>query len=164
MHRSNPAQHSNLIPQSTPDRESWYAVHTRSRHEHRVAQRIGASGLNTFLPLISQSHRWSDRIKRVEVPLFSCYLFVRTVMTDEARLGILRAEGVLDLVGVRGHGVPIPDDQIDAIRAILTQNIPFQSHDCLKVGQRVRILGGALSGIEGVFQSQCREDTLLRIE
>jgi len=161
MHRSGQTQQANSGSQATPGQRSWYAVHTRSRHEHRVAQRIEANGLKTFLPLVSQTHRWSDRIKKVEMPLFSCYLFVNTDMTDEARRRILYADGVLDLVGVRGQGIPIPDDQINAIRAIVSGSIPFQSHSFLKVGQRVRILDGALAGIEGIFQSRCGEDTLV---
>jgi len=139
----------------------WYALHTRSQHEHRVAQCIHAHGLSTFLPLQIQTHRWSDRLKRVEVPLFSCYVFVHTDLTDEDRRHIVYADGVLGLVGVRGQGTPIPDEQIDAVRAILKGNVPFEAHNFLKTGQRVRILEGALSGIEGIFQSRVGEDTLV---
>jgi len=139
----------------------WYAVHTRFQHEHRVAQLIHAHGLSTFLPLQIQTHRWSDRLKRVEVPLFSCYVFVHTELADEDRRYILYADGVLGLVGVRGQGTPIPDEQIDAVRAILKGNVPFEARNFLKAGQRVRIMGGALSGIEGIFQSRAGEDTLV---
>lgn len=146
---------------SHPKCLQWYAVHTRSQHEHRVAQRIHAHGLSTFLPLQIQTHRWSDRLKRVEVPLFSCYVFVHTEMTNEDRRYILYADGVLGLVGVHGQGTPIPDEQINAVRAILKGNVPFEARNFLKTGQRVRILGGALSGIEGIFQSRAGEDTLV---
>ena len=146
---------------SDPECLRWYAVHTRSQHEHRVAQRIRAHGLSTFLPLQLQTHRWSDRLKRVEVPLFSCYVFVHTEMTDEDRRHILYADGVLGLAGVRGEGTPIPDEQIAAVRAILNGNVSFEAHSFLKAGQRVRIVGGSLSGIEGIFQSRAGEDTLV---
>ena len=139
----------------------WYAVHTRFQHEHRVAQRIHAHGLLTFLPLQVQTHRWSDRFKRVEVPLFSCYVFVRTELTDEDRRHIVYADGVLGLVGVCGQGTPIPDEQIAAVRAISNGSVPFEARNFLKAGQRVRIMGGALSGIEGIFQSRAGEDTLV---
>lgn len=82
-------------------------------------------------------------------------------MTDEDRRYILYADGVLGLVGVRGQGTPIPDEQIDAVRAILKGNVPFEARNFLKAGQRVRIVGGALTGIEGIFQSRAGEDTLI---
>lgn len=146
---------------SQPKCLRWYAVHTRSQHEHRVARGIHTHGLSTFLPLQLQTHRWSDRLKRVEVPLFSCYVFVHTEMTDEDRRHILYADGVLGLLGVRGQGTPIPDEQIDAVRAILKGNVPFEARNFVKAGQRVRIMGGALSGIEGLFQSRAGDDTLV---
>ena len=55
----------------------WYAVHTRARHEKRVAERLAEQGMTSFLPLVKETHRWSDRKKTVEIPLFSCYVFVR---------------------------------------------------------------------------------------
>ena len=55
----------------------WYAVHTRSRHEKLVAERLQERGMTAFLPLVKETHRWSDRKKTVELPLFSCYIFVR---------------------------------------------------------------------------------------
>jgi len=88
-------------------------------------------------------------------------VFVHTELTDEERRQIVYADGVLGLVGVRGQGTPIPDEQIDAVRAILDGNVAFETHNFLKAGQRVRILGGALSGIEGIFRSRAGEDTLV---
>src|SRR5262245_21267929 len=95
---------------SHPKYLRWYAVHTRSQHEHRVAQRIHAHGLSTFLPLQIQTHRWRNRLKRVDVSLFSCYVFVHAEMTNEDRRYILYADGVLGLVGVRDQGTPIHDE------------------------------------------------------
>ena len=42
------------------------------------SQRLSDKGVMTFLPLVRQVHRWSDRRKTVELPLFSCYVFVET--------------------------------------------------------------------------------------
>ena len=75
-----------LLREEEPD---WYAVHTYPRHERVVAERIRQQGLTTFLPIITETHRWSDRRKVVELPLFSCYVFVQLVPTNEKRLCIL---------------------------------------------------------------------------
>jgi transcriptional antiterminator NusG len=140
---------------------SWYAVHTRARHERVVEQRLRTQGLRTFLPITTEWHSWSDRRKLVEVPLFSCYLFVRSAMTAADRHRIVCTEGTLRVVGDHGQGTPISDDQIESIRVVLEQKVPCLLHPFLKFGQRVRIRGGALDGIEGVFLSCSGDDAIV---
>jgi len=140
---------------------NWYAVQTRARHEKVVAERLREQGLTTFLPLFREVHRWSDRRKLVELPLFSCYVFVRLLPTNEQRLRVLRQDGVFNFVGVRGQGTPIPDEQIDAVQTLITQELPWSNHPFLKIGQRVRIRGGALDGIEGILQARNGDSTLV---
>src|SRR4029077_11701225 len=82
--------------------ENWYAVHTRARHERVVAQRLKDQGVTTFLPLVSELHRWSDRQKTVELPLFGCYVFVKLPPTGDERLRVLQIDGVFRFVGIRG--------------------------------------------------------------
>jgi transcription antitermination factor NusG len=140
---------------------TWYAVQTRARHEKVVSQRLRESGLTTFLPLVTEIHRWSDRKKSVELPLFACYVFVRLVPTSEERLRVLRIDSVLNFVGVRGQGTPIPDLQIDAVRTLIDEELPWSTHPFLKIGQRVRIRSGALNGLEGVLVSRNGDRTLV---
>jgi len=112
--------------------ESWYAVQTRARHERVVVQRFREKGLTTFLPLVTEVRRWSDRKKSVEVPLFGCYVFVKMMPTNEDRLKVLRTDSVFDLVGVSRYGTPMPDDQID------TSDIPELPPDAWKNAVRGR--------------------------
>jgi transcription termination/antitermination protein NusG len=144
-----------------PVLENWYAVHTRARHEKVVAQRLQEGGVTTFLPLITEIRRWSDRKKSVELPLFGCYVFVRLAPTSEERLRVLRIDSVLNFVGVRGQGIPIPDPQIDAVRTIMEERLPWSTHPFLKIGQRVRIRSGALSGLEGILVARNGDRTLV---
>jgi transcription antitermination factor NusG len=139
----------------------WYALHTRPRHERVVENRLREQGMETFLPTIRESHRWSDRKKVVEVPLFSCYVFVRCALNADERTKVYRVESALGFVGTRGAGVPIPDEQIESVRAVLSQTVPCRSHPFLKVGQRVRVCGGAMDGVEGVFLSENGDHSLV---
>jgi transcription antitermination factor NusG len=129
----------------------WFAIRTRSRHEKKIASELREKGVCHFLPLQTQVHRWSDRNKRVEVPLFPGYLFVRTILIPEARVTVLRTPGVVGFVGDQGKGSPIPDKQIEDIQTILEQRIHCTLHPFLNVNQRVRIRGGCLDGVEGVL-------------
>ena len=117
--------------------------------------------METFLPTIRETHRWSDRKKVVDVPLFSCYVFVRCSLSADDRTRIHRVDSVLGFVGTRGSGAPIPDDQIESVRAVISQKTPCRSHPFLKVGQRVRVCGGAMDGVEGVFLSENGDHSLV---
>jgi transcription antitermination factor NusG len=141
--------------------ENWYGLHTRSRHEKIVAQRLEERGVTTFLPLVNEVHRWSDRKKSVQTPLFSCYVFAKFVPNRSERLRVLRVEGVFGLVGSRGEGIAIPDEQIDAVRGVVEGKLPWSSHPFLKIGQRVRIRSGAMNGVEGVLVQRNGDRTLV---
>jgi len=139
----------------------WYALHTRPRHEKLVVQRLADRGVETFLPIVTEVHRWSDRKKSVQLPLFSCYVFVKFVPNRSERLSVLRVDGVLGLVGSHGEGTPIPNEQIDTVRTLVEGDLPWSSHPFLKIGQRVRVRNGALDGVEGILVSRNGKDTLV---
>jgi len=144
-----------------PDGEKWFAVHTHARHEKVVAQEVREQGITSFLPLVKQVRQWSDRRKLVEFPLFSCYVFVKLTPTNDQRMRVLRANGVLRFVGTHGMGIPIPEEQIEAVRILVEEQLPVCSHPFLKIGQRVRIRTGALAGVEGILVSRSGEQALV---
>jgi transcription antitermination factor NusG len=140
---------------------SWYAVHTIARHEKRVAAQFEEKRVCTFLPLLHQVHRWSDRRSVVEIPMFSCYAFVRMVQTVEERLKVLRTQGVLGFVGSEKQGTSIPDGQIESLRKAINEKVPCLPHPFISVGKRVRIRGGSLNGVEGIFMRQGADQSLV---
>lgn len=131
--------------------QNWYAIRTRSRHEKVVERQLQGQGIDVFSPIVSQVRQWSDRRKVVETPLFAGYAFVRIAHSVEERIRVLRTQGVVELVGAQGQGIPIPAEQIEAVRIIASGNLPFTQHVFLKVGQRVRVRGGSLDGVEGIL-------------
>jgi transcription antitermination factor NusG len=133
---------------------NWYAIRTRSRHEKVVERQLQGQGIDVFFPMVSQIRQWSDRRKVVELPLFAGYAFVRIMASPEERVRVLRTQGVVELVGAQGQGIPIPADQIEAVRAVVAGNVSFTQHVFLKVGQRVRVRGGSLDGVEGILMAQ----------
>lgn len=142
-------------------RPEWYAIRTRSRHEKIVSAQLEQQGIETFLPLVKRTHKWSDRMKEVELPLFSGYNFVRLVLSSPQRLRVLQAHGVAGFVGINGLGTAIPESQIQDLRTLLASNVPFEEHPFLKVGQRVRIRGGCLDGVEGVLCAHNGDQSLM---
>lgn len=143
------------------DESHWYAVHTMARHEKRVAAQFQEKHISTFLPLLRQTNRWSDRQCTVEVPMFSCYAFVRLVQTTNERLKVLRTPGVLGFVGSERQGTPIPEEQIENLEAAIRGKSLCVPHPFIKVGKRVRVCGGALDGLEGILMRQGGDQSLI---
>jgi transcription antitermination factor NusG len=139
----------------------WFAIQTRPRHEKKVNVQLQAKGVEGFLPLVTEKRRWSDRFKVVQQPLFSCYMFVHIPQADPARTSVLTTEGVCWFVGNCGRGLPIPDKQIQDIQTVLNGVIPFAPYPYVRTGQRVRVRGGCLDGVEGVLVSKGDDPTVV---
>jgi transcription antitermination factor NusG len=156
-------QPTSMVPRVEQDSENrWYAVHTRARHEKAIAARLQEQGFAIFLPTVVEVHRWSDRRKKVEVPLFSCYVFAKLNPTNpEHRFHLYRLNAVFGVVGVRGDWTAIPEEQITAVRVLLEEEVPWAVHPFLKIGQRIRVRGGSMDGIEGVLLSRNGDRTLI---
>lgn len=131
----------------------WYAVQTRARHEQRIGTGLRQRGISALAPTMPQAHRWSDRTKIVEVPLFSCYVFVHLSISSTQRLEVLKTPGVFRFVNVNGAPAEIPDSQIDGIQTVVANNLSVSACGFIQIGQKVRIRGGALDGVEGILQS-----------
>jgi transcription antitermination factor NusG len=142
----------------------WYAIRTRSRHEKIVAEQLEKQNIESFLPLLKRTHKWSDRRKEVELPLFAGYNFVRLTLCSPDRVRVLKTHGVAGFVGVRGIGIPIPEAQIESLKTVLVKQIPFQEYPFLQVGQRVRIRGGALDGVEGILAQKGDRALVISVE
>ena len=134
----------------------WYAVRTRSRHEKRVhAQLADRPGIDVFLPLRERRSRWKDRVKRVQEPVFPGYCFARFRRPD--RLGVLKAAGVVGLVGGSGEPEPIPDREIEAIRTLVGSRLHYEPFPFLTEGMVVEVTRGPLMGVRGRLLRKDRE-------
>ncbi len=143
------------------EQAQWYALRTRSRHEKMVADQLEKQGIENFLPVVKKSRQWSDRVKEVELPLFSGYTFVRVVLTSPDRLRVLQTHGVAGFVGINCCGTAIPENQIQDIRTLLASDLTVEEQPFLRVGQRVRVRGGALDGVEGILSAQNDDRSLV---
>ena len=136
---------------------SWFAVYTNSHHEKRVAWQLGERQIQSFLPLYATRHRWRNRCEAdLELPLFPNYVFVR--IDPRERVRVLEVPGVLSLVGFGRTLAPLPDFEIEALRAGLEQR-RIEPHAYLVIGERVRIKAGPMVGLEGVLlrkKDNCR--------
>ncbi len=135
---------------------SWYAVYTKSRFEDRVYAGLIQRSVETFLPKIEVWSRRKDRRKKIEIPMFSGYLFVDfPEYNNELKLNVLTTPGVVKMLGRpdRYEPIPVPDRQIEAIKSLIASDVQIQPCLYPKAGERARITDGPFKGIEGVVIS-----------
>ena len=149
---------------TTVTQPKWYAVQTRPRHEKRVVTELSEKRVECYLPVLNQIHHWSDRRKLVQVPLFPGYIFVRAELDSRLRVAVLSVWGALSFVGPQRDAMAIPDSQIEDIRTLLNTKISLSPYPFLKVGQRVRVSGGALDGVEGILVTNGHKRLVISVE
>jgi len=155
-HLSSVPALSAMFPTEQPPH--WFALYIIRKHEKRVEQQLRAKGVEVFLPLFTVEKRWKNQTTAtVSEPLFPGYVFARIMRTERVR--VLEVPSVVSIVGNGREYLPLPDDEIEALRRGLhlrrVDPCPY-----LKVGNRARIRCGPLVGLEGVV---LRKDSRLRI-
>ena len=125
----------------------WYAIQVRPRRERVVARRLEQRGYELFLPLGRSRRRWSDRMKDLEVPLFEGYLFCRIGATTSPP--VITVADVIRIVGAGGTPIAVDDAEVLALQQIARSCPDVQAWPFLRIGQRVRIAHGPLSGLKG---------------
>jgi transcription antitermination factor NusG len=126
----------------------WFAIQVKSRHETNVAAHLGGKGYEWFLPLYKSRHRWSDRFKEMEQPLFPGYVFCRLDLLK--RLPVLVTPGVILIIGAGKTPLPIDDSEISAVQTAVKSGLSSEPCQFLQIGQKVTINSGPLCGLEGI--------------
>ena len=128
----------------------WYAVYVKSRYEKKTSSLLEERHIETYLPLVGRLKQWSDRRKLVEEPLFKSYLFVRTNLKNYYE--ILNTPGVVRFVCFEGKPVPVPDNQLLAVKSYVGEydGIDYTAQlPELHEGQIVEIARGQMKGLVG---------------
>jgi transcription antitermination factor NusG len=124
----------------------WWAAHTKSRNEKALAHDLAAKGVSYFLPMIWKVRRIRGRTVRSLLPLFGGYLFF--CGQERHRIEVLRTNRVANLIEVKDQHRLV--EELSQIEQALGAGVNLSPHDYIKVGQRVRVIGGALAGLMGI--------------
>jgi len=127
----------------------WFALYTRHQHEKTIAWALRSKGFETFLPLYTTIRRRKDRSKRLSLPLFPCYVFLRGDL--RRRLDIVTIPGVHNIVSTGCQPAGISEAEIDPIRQMVASRMGVEPHPFMRYGDRVRIKSGPLEGLEGIL-------------
>ena len=129
------------------DLEPWYAIHTRSRHEKVVLDELVRKEIEAFLPTVTRWSRWKDRKKKIDWPLFPGYCFARFEVSSS--LAVLKCTGVIAIVSIEGRPVPIPAEEIEGVRKLVSSDLQYDPCPLIKEGSIVEVVSGPLRGVTG---------------
>jgi len=142
------------------DIKYWYAVYVRSRQEKKIHKIFLNNGIKSSLPLMKTTRQWSDRKKKVEIPLFRGYVFVKIDISKD-KLNILQTEGVVKFIGIRNKPSRIPGEQIRWIHIVVEKSDIVQIENTIPIGQKVRVTAGPFKGVEGVVMRAGNQSRLV---
>lgn len=129
----------------------WYALQTKPRHEQKVAERLKLLGVGHYLPLYLSERQWSDRIKRVWMPLFRSYVFVNLNNYAAECQQVLQTPGCRRFLWWLGKPARVTDEEIQAIQRFLGDFDQVSMDVQLEVGDRVEIVNGAMMKQSGIL-------------
>jgi transcription antitermination factor NusG len=138
----------------------WYVVYTLPKSERKVASSIAAMGIESYLPMHKVIRQWSDRKKKMEVPLFSNYVFVK--VDDVRRRLLFSIHELLKFVSIEGKPVVIRENEILTIKKVLSGDFDdISTEEYFQEGMKVRIAHGHFAGLEGVVIKKCNKSRLI---
>ena len=158
-------------------KKEWYVVNCYAGQENNVKRnlerRVSTMGLEDTLFQIVVAEQKEIEYKNgkpVEKShnLFSGYLLVQMIMTDEAWYVVRNTPGVTGFIGSSGKGAkpfPVPQEEVDSVLKRLGK-LDVEVQVDFEVGDTVEILSGAFEGSEGVVESmddEKKEATVLLI-
>lgn len=130
----------------------WFAVYTRSKTEKKVEERLSLAGFESFLPLQTVIKQWSDRKKKVEVPLISSYVFVKSNQKDLTK--IYQDPGVVTILKYLGNYAIVKNSEIENLRILSKNGCPMNTYETainLSKGTKVTVSSGAFKGLYATY-------------
>ena len=132
----------------------WLVFYTKSRWEKKVENYLLKYGFEPFLPVQKVVRQWSDRKKKLEVPLFNSYIFVRD---HESRIPeILLIPGISWNIRHNGRPAVLRDNELDLIRNFISTGLFLETTgtEDLELGDKVEVIDGPLRGAVGVLSGE----------
>jgi transcriptional antiterminator RfaH len=128
----------------------WYVIYTQSRNEKKVADRLEKIGIMAYCPLVTQVKQWSDRKKKVQVPLINSYVFVN--INEKERDKVFQVSGVVRFLFWLGKAAVVRDEEITALKESLKHTMSAVEVTGIQVGDSISIPGGPFYGKEGIVK------------
>ncbi len=130
------------------EERKWFAIYTRYKREKIVFKQLVEKGIETYLPLSTHKRVYTRKIKKIELPLISCYVFVKIFHSEY--FSVISTQDVVKFVKFSQELLAIPEREISILKAITGQNIEVEATRLVpEVGDDIEICFGSLYGLKG---------------
>lgn len=134
------------------EKRFWYALYTKPRHEFKAKIHLESVNVEHYLPTMIVKKKWSDRIKKIEEPIFRGYVFIYA--NEKERAKALYNPCIVRTITFNGKPAVIPDWQIENLKIMLVENPEVFITDQVEVGAKVRIVSGPFTDVVGIVQEK----------
>ena len=118
---------------------NWYVLHTKSRSEKKVEEKLLSLGINAFCPTRSEIRLWKDRKKRIQIPLLPSMVLVNIDTKDINR--VFESSGVIRYMFWLGKRAVVRQSEIDVLKKYLNGSQNYINCELLnlKVGDNFNL-------------------------
>ena len=140
-----------MTERTDTSRPHWYVACVKSCQERNAVEALSRQAYQTYLPIVREIHKWSDRRKVVERMLMPHYVFVRCMEQDRIRI-LEDIPYVCRFMYDRCNSgaAMVRDEEMEAFRAMVEKGGRDVSISTIPVapGDKVRVTSGPLEGVE----------------
>lgn len=142
---------------------NWYVVYTKPKWEKKVAEQLNQKGIECYCPLVIQVRQWTDRKKKIEVPLFNSYVFVR--LNEADRNLVFQSSGAVRYLFWLGKPAIVREEEINTIKNWLTRPDQYEiSVTALQVGDKIVLESGPFKSQGAIVQEVNKTSYTLVLE
>ena len=134
--------------QNNHEKKLWYAIYVRSKHEKNVHSALLNKGMESTLPLKTVTRQWSDRKKKLQLPMFRGYVFGKINLNID-KLNVLQTPGVVKFIHFNNQIPSIPEEQIFWLNTILTSESEINYETQYLPGNEAEVIAGPFMGLKG---------------
>jgi transcription antitermination factor NusG len=134
--------------------KKWLVFYTKSRAEKKTLDYLIKFGFDAWLPTHKVLRQWSDRKKKVEVPLFNSYIFVNDIEANIAE--ILKVPGVSWNIRHNGKPAVLRHTELETIQRFIESGLTLEIgsvQDFVK-GDQVKVMDGPMKGAIGYYSNE----------
>lgn len=113
----------------------WYVLITKPKSEIKAAQRLQALGFEVYCPTRVEVRQWSDRKKKVTVPLLPSMLLIN--LPDNERAQVFVVPGVLRYLFWLGQPAVVPEHEVELLKEIAEGKQQVLATEKIAVGKEV---------------------------
>jgi len=140
----------------------WYVLYTKPRNEKKVADSLRQIGFTVYCPLVEIVKQWSDRKKKVQVPLLPSYIFIN--IDEDKRDQVFRITGVVRYLFWLGKPAIIREEEILLMQNWLQKTVTSFEVTGIEPGSRFEIPSGPFVGKQGIVTKVEKNHLILVLE